>query len=85
MEETVSRTWFCKEVLGKGSALGSKVRSSFSEPITRYKVGVAPARSLGELLLSHWMSPWVGETSPGPWLRGTEMEPQDFFRFNSQD
>lgn len=81
----LSRTWFCREVLGEGSALGSKVRPSFSEPITRYKVGVAPTRSLGGLLRSHRMSPWVGDTGPGPWLPGTEMEPQDFFRFNNQD
>lgn len=30
---------------------------------------VAPTRSLGRLLPSQWMGPWVGRIGLGPWLR----------------
>lgn len=46
---------------------------------------MVPATSLGRLLSSHWVGPWVGRTSPEPWLRGAGTKSQGCSRIHTQD
>ena len=80
VDGTTSSNFFSKVVSGQVSTSRFTALSSDRGPIPMSVAGVAPARTLGRLLLGSWMSPWVDRTSSGPRLR---FNPQGCFRFHS--